>query len=220
MEEAPQGSTGVISNINEVSGYVKSLKQADTPAKFVKHLNSIEECGGRASMLGLLSPRVDQAGTRALRFIRQNQNLFVFGDSSNKEDDLWLIYWENTSEWNDEGWTVDDTPLAPEAAPDIAAAMIALISLASDHDSQGSARIFLEEFDSPEEFLGEVYRAGVAVARVSDAEHASILMEHCLNDNGFTLFGFGEGTGGHFIGEVRVIHPSGDMYTMRVDKDM
>ena len=88
----------MISNINEVSGYVKSLKQADTPAKFVKHLNDIEECGGRASMLGLLSPRVDQAVTRALRFIRQNQNLFVFGDSSNKEDDLWLIYWENTSE--------------------------------------------------------------------------------------------------------------------------
>ena len=92
MEEASQGGTGVISSINEVSEHVKSLERADTPAEFVKHLNSIEECGGRASMLGLLSPKVDQAVTRALRFIRQNQNLFVFGDSSNKEDDLWLIY--------------------------------------------------------------------------------------------------------------------------------
>jgi hypothetical protein len=220
MEEASQGGTGVISNINEVSGYVKSLKKADTPAEFVKHLNDIEECGGRASMLGLLSPRVDQAVTRALRFIRQNQNLFVFGDSSNKEDDLWLVYWEDVSEWNEEGWSVDDTPLAPEAAPDIAAAMIALISLASDHDSQGSARIFLEESNSIEDFLGKVYRAGVTIARVSDAEHASILVEHCLNDNGFTLLDFGEGTGGHFIGEMRVIHSSGDMYTMRVDKDL
>ena len=171
-------------------------------------------------MLGLLSPRVDQAVTRALRFIRQNQKLFVFGDSSNKEDDLWLIYWENTSEWNEEGWTVDDAPLVPEAAPDIAAAMIALISLASDHDSQGSARIFLEESNSIEDFLGKVYRAGVTIARVSDAEHASILVEHCLNDNGFTLLDFGEGTGGHFIGEMRVIHSSGDMYTMRVDKTL
>lgn len=206
----------MISNINEVSGYVKSLKQADTPAEFVKHLNDIEGCGGRASMLGLLSPRVDQAVTRALRFIRQNQNLFVFGDSSNKEDGLWLVYWEDVSEWNEEGWSVDDTPLAPEAAPDIAAAMIALISLASDHDNQGSSHIFLEEFDSPEEFLCRVYRAGVAIARVSDAEHASILMEHCLNDNGFTLFDFGEGTGSHFIGEVRVIDSSGDMYTMEM----
>lgn len=112
MEEASQGGTGVISSINEVSEHVKSLERADTPAEFVKHLNSIEECGGRASMLGLLSPKVDQAVTRALRFIRQNQNLFVFGDSSNED------------------------------------------------------------------------------------------------------------TGGHFIGEVRVIHPSGDMYTMRVDKDL
>lgn len=42
MEEASQGGTGVISNINEVSGYVKSLKQADTPAEFVKYLNDIE----------------------------------------------------------------------------------------------------------------------------------------------------------------------------------
>lgn len=210
----------MISSINEVSEHVKSLKRADTPAEFVKHLNSIEECGGRASMLGLLSPRVDQAVTRALRFIRQNQNLFVFGDSSNKEDDLWLIYWEDMSEWNDEGWTVDDAPLVPEAAPDIAAAMIALISLASDHDSQGSARIFLEESNSIEDFLGKVYRAGVTIARVSDAEHASILVEHCLNDNGFTLLDFGESTGGHFIGEMRVIHSSGDMYTMRVDKDL
>ena len=210
----------MISSINEVSEHVKSLKRVDTPAEFVKHLNSIEECGGRASMLGLLSPRVDQAVTRALRFIRQNQKLFVFGDSSNKEDDLWLIYWENTSEWNEEGWTVDDAPLVPEAAPDIAAAMIALISLASDHDSQGSARIFLEESNSIEDFLGQVYRAGVTIARVSDAEHASILVEHCLNDNGFTLLDFGEGTGGHFIGEMRVIHSSGDMYTMRVDKDL
>ena len=210
----------MISSINEVSEHVKSLKRADTPAEFVKHLNSIEECGGRASMLGLLSPRVDQAVTRALRFIRQNQNLFVFGDSSNKEDDLWLVYWEDVSEWNEEGWSVDDTPLAPEAAPDIAAAMIALISLASDHDSQGSARIFLEESNSIEDFLGKVYRAGVTIARVSDAEHASILVEHCLNDNGFTLLDFGEGTGGHFIGEMRVIHSSGDMYTMRVDKDL
>jgi len=218
MEEASQGGTGVISNINEVSGYVKSLKRADTPADFVKCLNDIEECGGRASMLGLLSPRVDQAVTRALRFIRQNQNLFVFGDSSNKEDDLWLGYWEDASEWNEEGWVVDDTPLAPEAAPDIAAAMISLISLASDHDNQGSSHIFLEEFDSPEEFLCRVYRAGVAIARVSDAEHASILMEHCLNDNGFTFLDFGEDTGGHFIGEMRVIDSLGDMYTMRVDK--
>lgn len=210
----------MISNINEVSEHVKSLKRADTPAEFVKHLNSIEECGGRASMLGLLSPKVDQAVTRALRFIRQNQKLFIFGDSSDKEDDLWLVYWEGASEWNEEGWAVDDTPLAPEAAPDIAAAMIALISLASDHDSQGSARIFLEESNSIEDFLGKVYRAGLSIARVSDAEHASILMEHCLNDNGFTLLDFGEGTGGHFIGEMRVIHSSGNMYTMRVDKEL
>lgn len=185
----------MISNINEVSGYVKSLKQADTPAEFVKHLNDIEECGGRASMLGLLSPRVDQAVTRALRFIRQNQKLFIFGDSSDKEDDLWLVYWEDVSEWNEEGWIVDDAPLGLEAAPDIAAAMIALISLASDHNSQGSSHIFLEESDSVEDFLGRVYRVGVTIARVSDAEHASILVEHCLNDNGFMLLDFGEGTG-------------------------
>lgn len=210
----------MISNINEVSEHVKSLEKADTPTEFVKYLNNIEECGGRASMLGLLSPRVDQAVTRALRFIRQNQNLFIFGDSSNKEDDLWLVYWEGASEWNEEGWSVDDTPLAPEAAPGIAAAMIALISLASDHDSQGSSRIFLEESDSVEDFLGKVYRAGLSIARVSDAGHASILMEHCLDDNGFTILDFGEDTGGNFIGEMRVIHSSGDMYTMRVDKDL
>lgn len=142
----------MISNINEVSEHVKSLKRADTPADFVKYLNGIEECGGKASMLGLLSPKVDQAVTRALRFIRQNQKLFIFGDSSNREDDLWLVYWEDASEWNEEGWAVDDSPLIPEAAPDIAAAMIALISLASDHNSQGSARIFLEDSKSVEDF--------------------------------------------------------------------
>lgn len=210
----------MISNIHEVSEHVKSLKRADTPTEFVKYLNDIEECGGKASMLGLLSSKVDQAVTRALRFIRQNQNLFIFGDSSNREDDLWLVYWEDASEWNEEGWVVDDAPLIPEAAPDIAAAMISLISLASDHNSQGSSHIFLEESNSVEDFLGKVYRAGVTIARVSDAEHASILVEHCLNDNGFTLLDFGEDTGGHFIGEMRVVDSSGNMYTMRVDKDL
>ena len=59
MEEAPQGGTGVISNINEVSEHVKSLKRADTPIEFIKYLNDIEECGGRASMLGLRSSKAD-----------------------------------------------------------------------------------------------------------------------------------------------------------------
>lgn len=203
-------------NVNELSQQVKVLKMAKSPREFVGALNEIEEnhISVKVSMLGLLSPFVDQALTRALRFIHQDQNIFVLGDSSNKDSDLWLVRWEDESEWNDAGWRFGSMPLVSDEVSSIAAAMVSLVTLASDHDSQGSSHIFLEDFDSVEDFLDRVYRAGFDVSRMMDAGYACLMMEHCLNDNGFTVADFGEEDYNGFVNGTVVVDSKEKKYTI------
>lgn len=203
-------------DVNELSKRVKALKKADSPREFIHALNEIEEnhISVKVSMLGLLSPFVDQALTRALRFIHQDQNIFVFGDSSNKDSDFWLVRWEDESEWNDAGWRFGSKPLGFDDVASIAAAMVSLVALASDHNSQGSGHIFLEDFDSVEGFLDKVYRAGFGVSKVMDVGYACLMMEHCLNDNGFTVSDFGEEDYNGFVNGTVVVDSKGKKYTI------
>jgi hypothetical protein len=203
-------------DVNELSQQVKALKKAESPREFIRALNEIEEnhISVKVSMLGLLSPFVDQALTRALRFIHQDQNIFVLGDSSNKDDDLWLVRWEDESEWSDAGWKFGSKPLGSDEVSSIAAAMVSLVALASDHNSQGSSHIFLEDFDSVEDFLDRVYRAGFDVSKVMDVGYACLMMEHCFNDNGFTVADFGEEDYNGFVNGTVVADFSGKKYTI------
>ena len=203
-------------DVNELSKQVKALKKIECPREFIHVLNEIEEnhISVKVSMLGLLSPFVDQALTRALRFIHQDQNIFVLGDSSNKDDDLWLVRWEDESEWSDAGWKFGSKPLGSDDVVSIADAMVSLVSLASDHNSQGSSRIFLDDFDSVEDFLDRVYRAGFDVSRVMDAGYACLMMEHCFNDNGFTVADFGEDDYNWFVNGTVVVDSKGKKYTI------
>lgn len=203
-------------DVNELSKQVKALKKADNPREFIRALNEIEEnhISVNTSMLGLLSPFVDQALTRALRFIHQNQNIFVLGDSSNKDSELWLVRWEDESEWSDAGWKFGRKPLGFDEVSSIADAMVSLVALASDRNSQGNSRIFLEDFNSVEDFLDKVYRAGFGVSRVMDAGYACLMMEHCLNDNSFTVADFGEEDYNGFVNGTVVIDSNGKKYTI------
>ena len=92
--------------------------------------------------------------------------------------------------------------------------MVSLVALASDHNSQGSSRIFLEDFDSTEDFLDKVYRAGFGVSRVMDAGYACLMVEHCLNDNGFTVADFGEDDYNGFVNGTVVVDSNGKKYTI------
>lgn len=203
-------------DVNELSKQVKALKKADNPREFIRALNEIEEnhISVKTSMLGLLSPFVDQALTRAMRFIHQDQNIFVLGDSSNKDDDLWLVRWEDESEWSDAGWKFGRKPLGFDEVSSIADAMVSLVALASDRNSQGNSRIFLEDFNSVEDFLDKVYRAGFGVSRVMDAGYACLMMEYCLNDNGFTVADFGEDDYNGFVNGTVVVDSNGKKYTI------
>lgn len=203
-------------DVNELSQQVKALKKAESPREFIRALNEIEEnhISVKTSMLGLLSPFVDQALTRALRFIHQDQNIFVLGDSSNKDSELWLVRWEDESEWSDAGWKFGRKPLGFDEVSSIADAMVSLVALASDRNSQGNSRIFLEDFNSVEDFLDKVYRAGFGVSRVMDAGYACLMMEHCFNDNGFTVADFGEDDYNGFVNGTVVVDSNGEKYTI------
>ena len=203
-------------DVNELSQQVKALKKAESPREFICALNEIEEnhISVKTSMLGLLSPFVDQALTRALRFIHQDQNIFVLGDSSNKDSELWLVRWEDESEWSDAGWKFGRKPLGFDEVYSIADAMVSLVALASDRNSQGNSRIFLEDFNSVEDFLDKVYRAGFGVSRVMDAGYACLMMEHCFNDNGFTVADFGEDDYNGFVNGTVVVDSNGKKYTI------
>lgn len=203
-------------DVNELSQQVKALKKADNPREFIRALNEIEEnhISVNTSMLGLLSPFVDQALTRALRFIHQDQNIFVLGDSSNKDSELWLVRWEDESEWSDAGWKFGRKPLGFDEVSSIADAMVSLVALASDRNSQGNSRIFLEDFNSVEDFLDKVYRAGFGVSRVMDTGYACLMVEHCLNDNGFTVADFGEDDYNGFVNGTVVVDSKGKKYTI------
>ena len=202
-------------DINELSKQVKAIKKIESPREFIHALNEIEEnhISVKTSMLGLLSPFVDQALTRALRFIHQDQNIFVLGDSSNKDDDLWLVRWEDESEWSDAGWKFGRKPLGSDDVASTAAAMVSLVTLASDHDSQGRCRLFLVDFDRVD-FLDRVYRAGFGVSKVMDVGYACLMMEHCLNNNGFTVADFGEEDYNGFVNGTVVIDSNGKKYTI------
>jgi hypothetical protein len=203
-------------DVNELSQQVKALKKAESPREFIRALNEIEEnhISVKTSMLGLLSPFVDQALTRALRFIHQDQNIFVLGDSSNKDSELWLVRWEDESEWSDAGWKFGRKPLGFDEVSSIADAMVSLVALSSDRNSQGNSRIFLEDFNSVEDFLDKVYRAGFGVSRVMDAGYACLMMEHCFNDNGFTVADFGEDDYNGFVNGTMVVDSNGKKYTI------
>ena len=203
-------------DVNELSQQVKTLKKAKSPREFIHALNEIEEnhISVKTSMLGLLYPFVDQALTRALRFIHQDQNIFVLGDSSNKDSELWLVRWEDESEWSDAGWKFGRKPLGFDEVSSIADAMVSLVALASDRNSQGSSRIFLEDFDSTEDFLDKVYRVGFGVSRVMDTGYACLMVEHCLNDNGFTVADFGEDDYNGFVNGTVVVDSKGKKYTI------
>ena len=203
-------------DVNELSQQVKALKKAESPREFIRALNEIEEnhISVKTSMLGLLSPFVDQALTRALRFIHQDQNIFVLGDSSNKDSELWLVRWEDESEWSDAGWKFGRKPLGFDEVSSIADAMVSLVALASDRNSQGNSRIFLEDFNSVEDFLDKVYRAGFGVSRVMDAGYACLMMEHCFDDNGFTVADFGEDDYNGFVNGTVVVDSNGKKYTI------
>lgn len=203
-------------DVNELSKQVKALKKAKSPRDFTNALNEIEEnhISVNTSMLGLLSAFVDQALTRALRFIHQDQNIFVLGDSSNKGSELWLVRWEDESEWSDAGWKFGRKPLGFDEVSSIADAMVSLVALAFDRNSQGNSRIFLEDFNSVEDFLDKVYRAGFGVSRVMDAGYACLMMEHCLNDNGFTVADFGEDDYNGFVNGTVVVDSNGKKYTI------
>ena len=203
-------------DVNELSQQVKALKKAESPREFIRARNEIEEnhISFKTSMLGLLSPFVDQALTRALRFIHQDQNIFVLGDSSNKDSELWLVRWEDESEWSDAGWKFGRKPLGFDEVSSIADAMVSLVALASDRNSQGNSRIFLEDFNSVEDFLDKVYRAGFGVSRVMDAGYACLMMEHCFNDNGFTVADFGEDDYNGFVNGTVVVDSKGKKYTI------
>jgi len=203
-------------DINELSQQVKAIKKIDSPREFIRALNEIEEnhISVKTSMLGLLSPFVDQALTRALRFIHQDQNIFVLGDSSNKDSELWLVRWEDESEWSDAGWKFGRKPLGFDEVSSIADAMVSLVALASDRNSQGNSRIFLEDFNSVEDFLDKVYRAGFDVSKVMDAGYACLMMEHCFNDNGFTVADFGEDDYNGFVNGTVVVDSNGKKYTI------
>lgn len=203
-------------DINELSQQVKAIKKIDSPREFIRALNEIEEnhISVKTSMLGLLSPFVDQALTRALRFIHQDQNIFVLGDSSNKDSELWLVRWEDESEWSDAGWKFGRKPLGFDEVSSIADAMVSLVALASDRNSQGNSRIFLEDFNSVEDFLDKVYRAWFDVSKVMDAGYACLMMEHCFNDNGFTVADFGEDDYNGFVNGTVVVDSNGKKYTI------
>ena len=203
-------------DVNELSKQVKAIKKIECPREFIHALNAIEEnhISVKTSMLGLLSPFVDQSLTRALRFIHQDQNIFVLGDSSNKDSDLWLVRWEDESEWSDAGWKFGRKPLGFDEVSSMADAMVSLVTLASDHNSQGSSRIFLDDFDSVEDFLDKVYRAGFDVSKVMGAGYACLMMEHCLNNNGFTVADFGEEDYNGFVNGTVVIDSNGKKYTI------
>ena len=203
-------------DVNELSQQVKTLKKAKSPREFIHALNEMaaNHISVKTSMLDLLDPFVDQALTRALRFIHQDQNIFVLGDSSNKDSELWLVRWEDESEWSDAGWKFGRKPLGFDEVSSIADAMVSLVALASDRNSQGSSRIFLEDFDSTEDFLDKVYRAGFGVSRVMDTGYACLMVEHCLNDNGFTVADFGEDDYNGFVNGTVVVDSKGKKYTI------
>ena len=194
------------SHLKRVCGAMKEIQGVKSSEELIKVLNSLSKMGAYAVALGVAAPIVDHKTSVMARVVMQDPSILLIKDVDPEHNYLAQeVYFEQSSEFSDEGWYCGKTIDLDE----IADAYVMYTCLA---DPGNSALNFSSgKYDSIDDFLKEVYSYARPVAEYMAADDVCALIQNCLLFNGMTISDFGSTTERH-LGEMVVTDSDGVSY--------
>lgn len=185
---------------------MKEIQSVKSSEELIKVLNSLSKMGADAAALGAAAPIVDHKTSVLARVVMQDPTILLVKGVDPEHDYLAQeVYFEQSSEFADEGWYCGKTIDLDE----IADAYVMYTCLA---DPGNSVLNFSSgKYDSVDDFLKEVYSYACPVAEYMAADDVCALIQNCLLFNGMTISDFGDTTSSH-LGEMVVTDSDGVSY--------
>lgn len=193
-------------HIKRMCDAMKKIQGVKTSEDLIKVLNSLSSMGADAVALGAAAPIVDHKTSVLARVVMQEPTILLVKGVDPEHDYLAQeVYFEQSSEFSDEGWYCGKTIDLDE----IADAYVMYTCLA---DPSNSVLNFSSgKYDSVDDFLKEVYSYACPIAEYMAADDVCALIQNCLLFNGMTISDFGSTTERH-LGEMVVTNSDGVSY--------
>lgn len=185
---------------------MKKIQSVKTSEDLIKVLNSLSSMGADAVALGAAAPIVDHKTSVLDRVVMQDPTILLVKGVDPEHDYLAQeVYFEQSSEFADEGWycgkTIDLDGLAD--------AYVMYTCLA---DPGNSVLNFSSgKYSSVDNFLKEVYSYALPVTEYMAADDVCALIQNCLLFNGMTISDFGGTTSSH-LGEMIITDSEGNLH--------
>ena len=194
------------SRLQRICDAMKEIQGVKTSEDLIKVLNSLSSMGADAVALGAAAPIVDHKTSVLARVVMQDPSILLVKGVDPEHDYLAQeVYFEQSSEFSDEGWYCGKTIDLDEVAD----AYVMYTCLA---DPGNSVLNFSSgKYDSVDDFLKEVYSYACPVAEYMAADDVCALIQNCLLFNGMTISDFGSTTERH-LGEMVVTDSDGVSY--------
>ena len=194
------------SRLERICDAMKEIQGAQSAEDLIKVLNSLSSMGADAAALGAAAPIVDHKVSVLARVVMQDPSILLVKGIDPEHDYLAQeVYFEQSSEFSDEGWYCGKTIDLDE----IADAYVMYTCLA---DPGNSVLNFSSgKYGSVDDFLKEVYSYACPVAEYMAADDVCALIQNCLLFSGMTISDFGSTTERH-LGEMVVTDSDGVSY--------
>lgn len=198
-------------HLKRVCNAMKEIQDAQTSEDLIKVLNSLSKMGSDAAALGAAAPIVDHKTSVMARVVMQDPSILLVKGVDPEHDYLAQeVYFEQSSEFSDEGWYCGKTIDLDEVAD----AYVMYTCLA---DPGNSVLNFSSgKYGSVDDFLKEVYSYSRPVVEYMAADDVCALIQNCLLFNGMTISDFGDTTERH-LGEMVVTDSDGVSYEFGVE---
>ena len=193
-------------HIKRMCDAMKEIQGVQTSEDLIKVLNYLSSIGADAAALGAAAPIVDYKASVLARVVMQEPTILLVKGVDPERDYLAQeVYFEQSSEFSDEGWyrgrTIDLDGLSD------AYTMYTCLA-----DPGNSVLNFSSgEYDSVDDFLEKFYVYASLVAEYMAVDDVCALIQNCLLFNGMTISDFGDTTSSH-LGEMVVADAEGNLY--------
>lgn len=199
------------SRLERVCDAMKEIQDVKSSEDLIKVLNSLSKMGADAAALGAAAPIVDHKTSLLARVVMQDPSILLVKGVDPEHDYIAQeVYFEQSSEFSDEGWYCGKTIDLDEVAD----AYVMYTCLA---DPGNSVLNFSSgRYGSVDDFLKEVYSYARPVAEHMAADDVCALIQNCLLFNKMTISDFGSTTERH-LGKMVVADSDGVSYQIGVE---
>lgn len=193
-------------HLNRMCDAMKKIQGVKTSEDLIKVLNSLSSMGADAVALGAAAPIVDHKTSVLARVVMQDPTTLLVKGVDPEHDYLAQeVYFEQSSEFADEGWYSGKTI-------DLDGLVDAYVMYTCLADPGNSVLNFSSvKYSSVDNFLKEVYSYALPVAEYMAADDVCALIQNCLLFNGMTISDFGDTTSSH-LGKMVVADAKGNLY--------